>query len=71
MPGVTGQGIPIKLRYEIRSLIFSEGAGPNFAYHALHWTWRQKENTAVLDIADGAHRLLIVVMRLTGQVMDG
>ena len=30
MPGVTGQGIPIKLRYEIRSLIFSEGAGPNF-----------------------------------------
>ena len=71
MPGVTGQGIPIKLRYEIRSLIFSEGAGPNFAYHALHWTWRQKENTAVLDTADGAHRLLIVVMRLTGQVMDG
>ena len=71
MPGVTGQGIPIKLRYEIRSLIFSEGAGPNFAYHAMHWTWRQKENTAVLDTADGAHRLLIVVMRLTGQVMDG
>ena len=71
MPGVTGQGILVKLQYEIRSLIFSEGAGPNFAYHALHWTWKQKATTAMLDIADGAHRLMIVAMRLTGQVMDG
>ena len=71
LPGVTGQGNLIKVHYEIRSLIYSEDTGPSSAYHALHWTWKQKAPTALLDTVDGAHRLMIVALRLTGQVMDG
>ena len=71
LPGVTGQGNLIKVHYEIRSLIYSEDTGPSSAYHALHWTWKQKAPTAMLDIVDGTHRLMIVALRLTGQVMDG